>query len=129
MFPSFHSDLAPAWCPCCSLNQVGSIPPLKVSHCHNHLAVLDHTGFLPAYLLICGRADMQNTWSHRSTLVHCCCVTKLFLGSCHTPVYSPQIGNPRQTKVQISPKSTLGNLWPLLSFIGMWVRGYLQEQK
>lgn len=53
-----------------------------------------------------------------------CCVTKLFLGRHNTHVYSPQIENQWQTKVK------LGWPWVLLGlFTGIWVRGYLQEQK
>lgn len=42
---------------------------------------------------------------------------KTFLGTCNTHIYLSQITSPRRIKVQIPPKSTLGNLWVLLELL------------
>lgn len=52
-------------------------------------------------------------WSLWSLLLSC--ITKRFLGRYYTHVYTPQTGNPPQTKVQIPPKYKLMNQWVLLT--------------
>lgn len=56
--------------------------------------------------------------------------SKLFLGRCSTHIYSQHTGNLWQNKVWIPPKPNMVNQWFLLVlFMGVWVRGYLQEQQ
>ena len=51
-----------------------------------------------------------------------CCVTKFFLGRHITHVYSTQIGDPQQTKIEVTSKFYLVNQWVLLGLLtGIWV--------